>query len=71
MNKFTKSIEPTLTELRNKYKSFEESVIGNHIGTEEEANDLYNLLAPTYTEYTNALSSNEDFMQFIKEFIEK
>lgn len=67
MLKFTKAIEPFLNGLQKIYKDYEESVIGCHIGTKEEALELFELLKPTYTEYINTLKSDAKFMQFLEE----
>lgn len=67
MLKFTKSIEPFLNGLQKIYKDYEQSVIGCHIGTKEEALELFELLKPTYTEYIETLKSDTNFMQFLEE----
>lgn len=71
LSNFTKSLEPTLKELKDLYNNFSLTVKGCHVGTKEEAQDLYKTLFPVYVKYITLLCNNEDFMQFLKEFIEK
>lgn len=71
IGEFRKPLDPLLDKLRETYNNYQKSIIGAHIGTKEEALELYELLKPTYTEYIETLKSDPNFMQFLKEFIEK
>ncbi len=70
-SKFIDPIKDIFERLQKAKANYESTIKGSWVGTLEEAEELFNVVEPIYTEYVDHLSKSENFMQFLKEFIEK